>query len=87
MLQLLDWVILSGCIEEHGKFIAGRFDLVFKVDLRRSIEGIAQVVDIRQESVNDEASTGCEMIVGIFESIKLLLYFIKMHNRVKRQED
>src|SRR5262249_53934006 len=69
MLQLLKGIILSAGIEEHRKFVVRGLDLVFQVDIRRPVEGIAQVINIRKKGIDDESTTVCEMVVSIFKGI------------------
>src|SRR6266702_894608 len=87
VLLLLEEIIPARSIEQHGKFVTRSADLIFQVDVRRTVEGVAQVIDVGQEDIYNEASTCREMIVGVPEGVKLLLYFIKVRNGVKRQKN
>src|SRR5947209_1278930 len=87
MLQLLDLIVLATTIEQHRKFAIESFNLVFQVDIRGTVQSVAQVIDVGEKCINDEAPPGDEMIVGVFEGVQLLLDFVKMGNRVKRQQD
>src|SRR5260370_18716246 len=54
MLQLLNSIVLSARIKKHTKLVVWRFDLVFQVDLRRSIEGITQVINVGHKSIDNK---------------------------------
>src|SRR5438105_3002912 len=55
--------------------------------MSRSVESVAEVVNIGQEDINDEATVGGQVVISVFERGKLLLDLIKVSDRVKRQED
>ena len=78
MLQLLNLIIFATCVEQHGKFVVWNGDFVFEVDVRGTVEGVTEVIDVGEEDVNDEAAIGRKVVVGVFEGIKLLFNFVEV---------
>ena len=78
VLYLFKLVVLARGVEQHGKFVVWNGDFVFEVDVRGTVEGVTEVIDVGEEDVNDEAAIGRKVVVGVFEGIKLLFNFVEV---------
>ena len=87
VLYLFKLVVLARGVEQHGKFVVWNGDFVFEVDVRGTVEGVTEVIDVGEEDVNDEAAIGRKVVVGVFEGIELLFNFIEVGKGVEREQD
>src|SRR6266487_2999968 len=78
VLYLFKLVVLARGVEQHGKFVIRSGEFVFEVDERGTVEGVTEVIDIGERDVNDEATIGRKVVVGVFEGIELLFNFVEV---------
>ena len=80
VLHLFKLVVLARGVKQHGKFVIRSGDFVFEVDVRGTVEGVTEVIDVGEEDVSDEAAIGRKVVVGVFEGIELLFNFVEVGN-------
>jgi hypothetical protein len=78
VLYLFKLAVLACGVKQHGKFVIRSGDFVFEVDVRGTVEGVTEVIDVGEEDVNDETTIGRKVVVGVFEGIKLLFNFVEV---------
>ena len=87
VLHLFKLVVFARGVKQHGKFVVWNGDFVFEVDVRGTVEGVTEVIDVGEEDVSDETAIGCKVVVGIFEGIELLFNFVEVGKGVEREQD